>query len=243
MTNKLERAEALEAVAEAQAAVGLVAAADTTTDQALQSVLAVSIASEPGRITFPSAEQRAAQLLEKIARHELDAGDIAHALRIARTIPFVAEARARALLAVAGRQDKTDGGPDGLFDEALAVLRDPEFDQTHWPSRSASGIVTRMEGRTGGVNALCDIARAQARAGLVDKAIAIARRTLEGGLEVSPKTDRYRPQAGWRRKKRYRQWRHRQVHTDESGGVDCAHAMEGNVTTPQTMNSREKAVR
>jgi hypothetical protein len=109
MKDMLERAEALEAIAEAQAAVGLAAAADTTTDQALQSVLAVSIKGEPGRVTFPSAEERAAQLLEKIARHELEAGDIPHALRIARTIPFVADARARALLAVAERL----GGPNG----------------------------------------------------------------------------------------------------------------------------------
>jgi tetratricopeptide (TPR) repeat protein len=186
LKDKLERAEALEAIAEAQAAVGLAAAADITTDQALQSVLAVSIKGEPGRITFPSTEQRAAQLLEKIARHELDAGDVAHALRIARTIPFVAEARARALLAVAGRQDKTDGGPDALFDEALAVLRDPEFDPTRWPSRSTSGIVTRMENRTGGLKPLCDIARAQARAGLVDKAIAGFNDALETARTLQP---------------------------------------------------------
>jgi tetratricopeptide (TPR) repeat protein len=188
MKDKLERAEALEAIAEAQAAVGLAAAADTTTDQALQSVLAVSIKGEPGRITLPSAEQRAAQLLVKIARHELDAGDIAHALRIARTIPFVADARARALLTVAERQDKTGTSPDDLFDEALAVLRDPEFDPTQWPSRSASGIAVQTESGMGRLHRLCDIARAQARAGLVDKAIASFNEALQTARTLKPIT-------------------------------------------------------
>jgi tetratricopeptide (TPR) repeat protein len=186
MKNKLERAEALGAIAKAQAAVGLAAAADTTADQALQSVLAVSIKSEPGRITLPSAEERAARLLVKIARHELDAGDIAHALRIARTIPFVAEARARALLAVAERQDKTSTNPDDLFDEAIAVLRDPEFDPTQWPSRSATGIAVQAESGIGRLHPLCDIARAQARAGLVDKAIASFNDALDTARTLQP---------------------------------------------------------
>jgi tetratricopeptide (TPR) repeat protein len=186
LKDKLERAEALEAVADAQAAVGLAAAADITTDQALQSVLAVSIKGEPGRVTFPSAEERAAQLLEKIARHELNAGDIAHALRIARIIPYVADVRARALLAVAERQDKTSAGADGLFDEARAVLRDPEFDPTQWPSRGASGVITRMESRIGGRNVLCDIAKAQARVGLLDKAIVSFNDALEAARTLRP---------------------------------------------------------
>ena len=186
LKDKLARAEALEAIAEAQAAVGLAAAADITTDQALQAVLAVSIKGEPGRVTFPFAEQRAARLLETIARRELDAGDVGHALRIARTIPYVADARARALLAVAERQDKTSADPDNLFDEAIAVLRNPEFDPTEWPSLSASGIVRRMEDRTAGPKALCDIAKAQARAGLVDKAVASFNDALEAARTLQP---------------------------------------------------------
>jgi tetratricopeptide (TPR) repeat protein len=186
LKDKLERAEALEAIAESQTAVGLTAAADTTADQALQAVLAVNIESEPRRINIPSPERRAAQLLGTIARHEIDTGDIARALRIARTIPYIADARVQALLAVAERQHNAGANPDALLDEALDVLRNPDFDPANWPLSSAPGVTIEMVSGTGRLNQLYDIARAQARAGLAGKAMTTFNEALETARTVKP---------------------------------------------------------
>jgi tetratricopeptide (TPR) repeat protein len=186
LKDRLERAEALEAIAESQTAVGLTAAADTTADQALQAVLAVNIQSEPRGINIPSPERRAAQLLATIARHELDTGDTARALRTARTIPYIADARVQALLAVAERQGNAGTNPDTLFDEALDVLRDPDFDPAKWPLSSAPGVTILLESGTGRLDQLYAIARAQARAGLVGKAMATFNEALETARSLKP---------------------------------------------------------
>jgi tetratricopeptide (TPR) repeat protein len=175
----MERAEALYAIALAQEAAGLKADAGITFDQALQAAAGVRIVGEKGRITFP--EYGLAALLRRLAMRQAEAGEIAQALQIARSIAYDLETRARTLLAIADLQTRVGASPEATLDEALAAERDARSGMAQWPSIRDSGIRATTWNGSGNANLLCDIAKAQGRAGLTAKAVA----TLDEALRAA----------------------------------------------------------
>jgi tetratricopeptide (TPR) repeat protein len=166
----LQRAEMFYAIADAQAAAGLKTAADTTFDQALQAAAAVRIVGQKGRIALPAPETRLAHLLQQLAVRRMEAGDVGQALQIARSIAFDLQTRARTLLALADLQMRAGAEAEATLDEALAAVH-AQSGMAQWPSVRDSGIAV-TENSFGNVGLLCDIAKAQARAGLSAKATA-----------------------------------------------------------------------
>jgi tetratricopeptide (TPR) repeat protein len=80
--------------------------------------------------------------------------------------------------------------PEATFEEARAAARDPSSDMAQWPSirRGAEGYA-KVTGSLDSVRLLCNIARAQARAGLKASAAANldeALQTVVGALSISP---------------------------------------------------------
>jgi tetratricopeptide (TPR) repeat protein len=167
----LQRAETLLAIAMAQTAVGMKAAADTTFDQALQAAATVRIIGQKGRFTLPAPETRLAVLRQQLAMRQAEAGEIGQALEIARSIAYDLRVRARTLLALADLQIHDGSTAEATLDEALAAERDARPGQAQWPSIRDSGLGVK-ENHSGDVGLLCDIAKAQARAGLTAKAVA-----------------------------------------------------------------------
>jgi tetratricopeptide (TPR) repeat protein len=165
----LQRAETLYSIARAQAAAGMKAAADTTFDQALQAAATVRIIGEKGRVTLPAPETRLALLLQQLAMRQAEAGEIGQALRIARSIPYDLQTRARTLLALADLPMRIGSPVEETLDEALAAEHDGRAGRALWPSFRSLGIAV-TENSFGNVRLLCDIAKAQARAGFTTKA-------------------------------------------------------------------------
>jgi tetratricopeptide (TPR) repeat protein len=183
----LERGEVLYAIAAAQAEVAMKAVADITFDQALQAAEAVHIAGEKGRIVLPSPESRLARLLRSLALHTAEDSGIPQAMEIARSIPYDAATRVETLLALADVQMRAGASPEAVLDEALVAVRDPGSSVAQWPSFRDSGIMTK--GSSGNVRLLCDIGRAQSRAGLMGDARATfdeALQTIVGALSLPP---------------------------------------------------------
>ena len=96
--------------------------------------------------------------------HAAETGDITQALKITRSIPYDVVTRVETLLAIADFQMRVDASPEAVLDEALLVAHDPRSNMAQWPSFRDSGIM--MKGGSDNVHLLCDIGRAQARAGL-----------------------------------------------------------------------------
>jgi tetratricopeptide (TPR) repeat protein len=167
----LQRAESLLAIAKAQAAAGMKAAADTTFDQALQAAATVRIIGRKGGFTLPLPETRLALLLQQLAMRRAEAGDIAQALQIARSTAYDLGIRARTLLALADLQMRAGAAAEATLDEALAAEHDARPGMAQWPSIRDSGIRV-TQNSSGDAGLLCDIAKAQARAGLTAKAVA-----------------------------------------------------------------------
>jgi tetratricopeptide (TPR) repeat protein len=183
----LERGEVLYAIAATQAGAAMNPAADVTFDQALQAAEVVRIVGEKGRIVLPSPESRLARLLGSLAKHAAEAGDITQALKIARSIPYDVATRVETLLVIADFQMRAGASPEAVLDEALVVARDPGPNTAQWPSFRDSGITTKSISNN--VHVLCDIGRAQARAGLKDDARATfdeALQTIVGALALPP---------------------------------------------------------
>jgi tetratricopeptide (TPR) repeat protein len=167
----LQRAETLLAIAKAQAVVGMKAEADITFDQAVQAAATVRIIGEKGRFTLPAPESRLALLVQQLATRQAEAGNIEQAVQIARSIAYDLRIRARTLLALADLQTRAGATAEATLEEALAAERDARSGQAQWPSFIASGLGIK-ENHSGDVGLLCDIAKAQARAGLTAKAVA-----------------------------------------------------------------------
>jgi tetratricopeptide (TPR) repeat protein len=142
----LERAQTLHSIAQAQAAAGMKAAADATFDQALQAAT-VRVVGEKRWFTLLPAPDVRAQLLQQLAMREAEVGEIGKALQIARSIGDDPQTRARTLLALADLQMRAGSAVGETLDEAGDMAR-------------------------GDVRLLCDVAKAQARAGLTSKAVA-----------------------------------------------------------------------
>jgi tetratricopeptide (TPR) repeat protein len=183
----LQRAESLLAIAKAQAAVGMKAAVDTTFDQALQAAATVRIIGEKGRFTVPAPETRLALLLQQFAMRQAEGGEIGQALQIARSIAYDLRVRARTLLALADLHMRAGSTAEATLDEALAAEHDARSGMAQWPSFRDSGLVVK-ENRSGDVALLCDIAKAQARAGLTAKAVVSFDEALRAA-EAIPRRD------------------------------------------------------
>jgi hypothetical protein len=136
----LQRAQALHAIARAEAAAGMKAAADATFDQALQAAADIRIVGEKGRVTLPMPEWRRALLLRELAIQRAEAGDMARALQIARSIAYDSRTRAQTLLALAGLQMHAGLAAEETLDEALAAEHDARSGPADWPSWRDVGI-------------------------------------------------------------------------------------------------------
>jgi len=183
----LERGEILHAIAIAQADAGMKAAADVSFDQARQAAEAVRIVAEKNRIVIPSPESKLARLLRSLAMHAAEQGDTTQALQIARAIRYDAATRVGTLLALADVQMRAGISPEAVLDDALVAARDPGSNMAQWPSMRDSGI--KMKGSSANVRLLCDVGRAQARAGLKGDARATfdeALQTIVGALSLAP---------------------------------------------------------
>ena len=166
----LQRAQALHSIARAQAAAGMKAAADATFYQALQAAT-VSVVGEKVRVMLPASESQPAQLLQQLAMREAEVGEIGQALQIARSIVNDPQTRARTLLALADLQMRAGAAAEETLDEALAAERNARSSPAQRQSFRETVIGVTASG-SGGVRLLCDIAKAQARAGLTTKAVA-----------------------------------------------------------------------
>jgi hypothetical protein len=184
----LERGEVLYAIAAAQAEVAMNAAADITFDQALQAAEGVRIVGEKRRIVLPSPETRLARLLRSLAKHAAETGDITQALKIARSIPYDVATRVETLLTIADFQMRAGASPEAALNQALLVAHNPgSKNMEQWPSFRDSGIM--MKSISNNVHLLCDIGRAQARAGLKGDARATfdeALQTIVGAVALPP---------------------------------------------------------
>jgi tetratricopeptide (TPR) repeat protein len=147
------------------------AATDTTFDGARQAAATVRIIGEKGRVTLPAPETRLALLLQKLAMRQAEVGEIEQAQQIARSIFYDLNTRARTLVALADLQMRAGLAAEETLDEALTAEHDGRAGHTLWPSFQSLGIAVR-ENSFGNVRLLCDIAKAQARAGLTAKAVA-----------------------------------------------------------------------
>jgi tetratricopeptide (TPR) repeat protein len=179
----LQRAETLYSIAQAQAAAGMKAASDATFDQTLEAAAAVRIIGEKGRITLPAPETRLALLLQQLAMRQAEAGEIGQALQIARSSPYDLETRARTLVALADLQMRAGSPAEKTLDEALAAEHDARPGLAQWPSVRDSGMVVKSNS-FGNVHLLCDIAKAQARAGLTAKAVASFDEALQAAQAI-----------------------------------------------------------
>jgi tetratricopeptide (TPR) repeat protein len=183
----LVRGETLYAIAVAQARAGMKAAADISFDQALQAAEAVRIVGEKNRIVIPSPESRLARLLRPLAVHAAEEGDIRQALQIAHAIQFDMMERVGTLLTLADFQMRAGTSPEAVLDEALVAARDSGANIAQWPSFRDSGM--NVKGSSANVRLLCDVGRAQARAGLTGDARASfdeALQTIVGPQSIAP---------------------------------------------------------
>jgi tetratricopeptide (TPR) repeat protein len=141
----------------------MTAAADALFDEALQAASAVHRAE--GQITLPAQEKmELSGLLQALAVQRAEAGDMARARQIARSIPYDARTktwtllRAQTLLTLADLQMHAGSVTEEALDDALAAERDARFGRVTWRENSADARL------------LCNIAKAQVRAGQTAKA-------------------------------------------------------------------------
>jgi hypothetical protein len=97
----LSRAELLQSIAQAEADAGMAIEAAGTFEASLKIAEAVAIHESSECVVFPAPESRLAVLLKALAGQQARAGNIANALRAARSIKYDQPIRARALQMVA----------------------------------------------------------------------------------------------------------------------------------------------
>jgi tetratricopeptide (TPR) repeat protein len=179
LENQLSRAVALQSVAQAQADAGMVAEANSTFEASLNVAQALELSRPATCRIAPAPEDQLDFLFRTLAEQQARAGNISNSLQTARLIKYHPDVRAVLLRTIAEIQ--AQGGQKaeaGLtFKEALeaAQASPPE----HWPSCPTVRHVTRAEFQAG---TLSDIAKAQARTGLLEDAAA----TFEAALQLIP---------------------------------------------------------
>jgi tetratricopeptide (TPR) repeat protein len=106
---------------------------------------------------------------------------------MARAIRYDATTRVGTLLALAEVQMRAGTWAEAVLDDALVAARDPGSNVAEWPSFRDSGMT--MRGSSPNVRLLCDVGRAQARAGLQADAAATLDEALEtvvGAQSIAP---------------------------------------------------------
>jgi tetratricopeptide (TPR) repeat protein len=185
LADQLSRAEVLHSLAEGEAEAGMGAEATNTFEESLK--LAETVAATPEVLASSpcvnpaGAESRLDGLLKDLAEQQARAGSLSNALRAPRSIKYILSAKAEALRAIAEIQAQS-----GLQNEASLILKEAleavHASQTpieYWPScPKARHLATKSPS----VDGLCEVAKAQAKAGLNEDAAA----TLEEALQVIP---------------------------------------------------------
>jgi tetratricopeptide (TPR) repeat protein len=122
------------------------------------------------------------EALEAIAQAQEAAGLKADA---GTTVDQVLQTRAQTLLAIVDLQMRAGAAAEATLDEARAAEHDARFGRAQWPSYRDPGIRITTETSSGNVRLLCDIAKAQARAGLNAKAIATFDEAMRAAQAIS----------------------------------------------------------
>jgi tetratricopeptide (TPR) repeat protein len=186
----LQRAEALDKIAKDQVTSGFAAAAEVTYDQTLQAAQAVRIvADEQGQI--PTPEQRLARLLKELALRQAAMGQLAQALETARGIRYDLVTRTATFVALADLALRAGGRMDAVavLGEAVDAAEREGSGGEPWPSLVADSHMRILHGDSGYISLLCDIAKAQARAGLT----AEAAHAFEQAAQAVPNMPGYKP--------------------------------------------------
>jgi tetratricopeptide (TPR) repeat protein len=173
LKDRLERAQWLHAISKAQTQTGATTEAAVTFDQALQSAQSFRIEGRPKAFIAHSLDG----LLKALATEQADAGQIMEALQIAHSMKYDLKARAEALRAISAVQTKAGSTREAAatLDEALGVVRQAQSSPELWAGRYDWDWRIFIE-------MLCDIAKMQARSGMMEKAAA----TFDEALQVVP---------------------------------------------------------
>jgi tetratricopeptide (TPR) repeat protein len=180
LTGQLSRAETLYAIGQLEAEAGMATEAAGAFQESLRLAesLEIPAGGNPCQV-FPSTEGQLDQLLKRLAQQQATTGNISDSLRTARLIRYEPRVRAEALRLIAGTQAQI-----GLKDEAAPTLREA-LEAAHAaqtpPERWPSCPMNRHLGSSGAtyVGMLCDVFKAQAKAGLIEDASA----TLEEAFQ------------------------------------------------------------
>jgi tetratricopeptide (TPR) repeat protein len=182
LKDRLQQAQWLHSIARTQMESGATAEAAVTFDQALQSAQSIRIDARPGSLAFFPARSLDG-LLKDMTTEQADAGQIAEALPTARSINYDLKARAEALSAIAAVQSKAGLITEAAatLEEALQVVREVRAPPQQWSTYRATAMA-QFSWERNYVEMLCDIAKAQARAGLLEKAAA----TFDEAFRAAP---------------------------------------------------------
>jgi tetratricopeptide (TPR) repeat protein len=168
----LARAEATLAIAKGEEEAGFTAEASAlfAATRELAETVEIKPAPDHGCVIMPSPEDRLDSVFDELARHEANAGDLKQARELTRRIQYGPSSRVAALQAIAeimagaGRSDDARG----ILEEA----RDAAGPLALWPDRHPSCPNLRIQPPHAGyhVYSLCNVAKVQAKLGLVDAA-------------------------------------------------------------------------
>jgi len=165
----LVRAAVLREIAAAQARASNDEKAQAAFDQALRLAYGWKDPLERAQALHSIAQAQAAAGMKAVADITLDRALQAATTRIG-SIDDDPQTRARTLLALADLQMRSGSAAEETLDKALAAERDARSSPSRRPSFRQTSIGVTESG-SGNVGLLCDIAKAQARAGLTVKAV------------------------------------------------------------------------
>jgi tetratricopeptide (TPR) repeat protein len=178
----LARAEARLAIAKGEEEAGFTAEAGDlfAATRKLAETIEIEPTPDHSCVILPSPEDRLDSVFGELARHEANAGDLKQARELARRIQYGPGSRVAALQAIAeimARAGRSDDARD-ILDEA----RDAAGPSAPWPDRHPSCPSMRIQPPDAGyhVYSLCNVAKVQAKLGLVDAAAT----TLDAALPL-----------------------------------------------------------
>ena len=182
LEDPLGHTEAPQAIAKAQAEAGMAAEADGDFRKALALAEGFEIPAGAQCIVVPSPEIKLEALLRSLAEQQSRAGDVSSSLTAARSIKYNPSIRTEALAAIAAIQSQSGHQSEAraILKEALEAAASSQTPPEHWPScRSVRHLAASDDLY---VELLGTVAKAQARAGLIEDATV----TLEAALQFVP---------------------------------------------------------
>jgi tetratricopeptide (TPR) repeat protein len=181
LDDQLSRAEALKSIAEAQAEAMMMAEAADTFEETLAVAKAVEIQARSPCIVVPAPEARLEGLFKTLAERQAGTGDISNSLQTARLIKYHPHLRAGVLRMIAETQaqrgQKVEAGL--ILKEAVEAAHASQTPPERWPSCPNGGRHLAASPELY-AEALLDVAKVQARATLMEDAVA----TLEAALQL-----------------------------------------------------------